>query len=950
MAFAPRIPTATYRLQFNRHFTFNDATAIIPYLHRLGISDIYSSPFFQSRPESDHGYDVSNHNELNAAIGSRKDFKAMVAALKERSMGQLADFVPNHMGITDPRNNWWMDVLENGPSSIFAPFFDIDWDPLKEQVRNKVLLPVLGDQYGKVLEKGEFHLEFDEGAFFLRYYDNLFPLNPRTYHFILRVALEKLGRYSDEDMYLELESILTALEYLPPRTDTGEDKVRERAREKEVIKRRISRLCVECPQVHDAIESALRHLEGKAGHPRSFDSFDKLLSAQAYRLSYWRVAAEEINYRRFFDVNELAAIRVEIPVVFTTIHKFLFELIEDGSITGVRIDHVDGLLDPKQYLHSLQQRNAQAPADSRELSLYVVVEKILSEQERLRSDWPVHGTTGYDFTTDVTQLLIDSSADDAFSRIYREFIDRYVHFESLIYEKKKLVMDTSLASDIEVLGHMLSELAERDRLHRDFTLDSLSTVVRELVACFPVYRTYITEDADVSEADRQVIQRAIRVAKRRNAAIDSSIFDFLRDILLLEIFVNFTDETRKLQLEFILKFQQCTSPIMAKGLEDTAFYIFNRLSALNEVGGNPREFGISPERFHERNRARLHDTPQTMLATTTHDTKRSEDVRARIAVLSEMPEQWQDWLTDWHKLTAGAKSDVDGELAPSANEEYLIYQTLLGTLPNQPELADETYVERMQQYLLKSIKESKVNSSWIQPRVEWEEAVGRFIADVLKPDHPFGGDILKAGQIVSWYGMLNSLSQTILKLTVPGVPDLYQGTELWDFTLVDPDNRRPVDYQLRQEILEEVQNGVATDYFPNWRDGKIKLLVTERLLHLRRTAPLLFQNGNYSSLYPAGSLDQCCVAFTRQYRAQRLLVIVPRLTTKLGKPESAIDWKETSLTIDDDLPALKDAFSGRSIKAGLESFVLNDLGEFPFAVFHNLETPEAPATLLSERR
>jgi (1->4)-alpha-D-glucan 1-alpha-D-glucosylmutase len=424
----------------------------------------------------------------------------------------------------------------------------------------------------------------------------------------------------------------------------------------------------------------------------------------------------------------------------------------------------------------------------------------------------------------------------------------------------------------------------------------------------------------------------------------------LRDILLLEKFVNFTDETRKMQLEFILKFQQCTSPIMAKGLEDSAFYIFNRLAALNEVGGNPRQFGISPERFHERNRVRLHDTPQTMLASTTHDTKRSEDVRARIAVLSEIPEEWHHWLINWHKLASGAKSDVDGELAPSANEEYLIYQTLLGTFPNSVELADETYVRRIQQYILKAIKESKVNSSWIQPRIEWEEAVDRFIAHILKPDHPLRAGIIKAGQVVSWYGMLNSLTQTVLKLTVPGVPDLYQGTELWDFTLVDPDNRRPVDYALRQEILEEVQNGSATDFFPSWKDGKIKMLVTARLLHLRQAAPFLFQQGSYSSLYATGPLGHNCVAFTRQYGSQRLLVIVPRLTTKLGKPESAINWKETVLMMDDDLPAMKDAFSGRSIKAGIDSFALKDLGEFPFAVFHNIETTGQSVEPFPEQR
>jgi (1->4)-alpha-D-glucan 1-alpha-D-glucosylmutase len=843
MASGPRVPISTYRLQFNRHFGFKDAIEIVPYLEKLGISDVYSSPFFRSRPDSDHGYDVSNHNELNPSIGTRADFDAMVAALTERRMGQIVDFVPNHMGIIDPQNEWWMDVLENGPSSRFAQFFDIDWDPLKEALRNKVLLPVLGDQYGRILERGEFHFRFEEGAFYLTYFDWVFPLNPRTYHFFLRIALEKLGQYSDEDMYLDLESILTALEYLPPRTDTDDEKIRERAREKEVIKRRISRLCRECPQVEESIELAIRQLEGRVGDAHSFDKLNELLDAQAYRLSYWKVAAEEINYRRFFDVNDLAAIRVENPVVFDTIHKFLFELLETRSVTGLRIDHVDGLRDPKQYLASLQRRYSElVDGDSAEpgTGLYLIVEKILSEDEKLRNDWPVYGTTGYDFTAEITQLLVDSTHAEIFSKIYRDFIERYVHFDSLIYEKKKLVMDVSLASDIESLGRMLSEVSERDRLHRDFTLDSLRTVVRELIACFPVYRTYISAETGVSEADRQVILRALRAAKRRNAAVDISIFDFLRDILLLEKFDNSNSETRRLRLEFVMKFQQCTGPIMAKGLEDTAFYIFNRLSALNEVGGSPQQFGIKLEKFHEKNRARLLEQPGTLLASTTHDTKRSEDTRARMAVLSEIPEDWQKWINEWRSLNSSLKTNLEGDSAPSLNEEYLIYQTLLGTWPFSAEEVNDEYVERIQRYMLKAIKEAKVNSSWIQPNEDWESAVKQFIAGALGPDHGFRSKFVPAAATIAWHGMLNSLTQAILKFTIPGVPDIYQGAELWDFSLVDPDNRRPVDFPLRKRFLEEVQTKSAEALVKTWQDGRIKMSITSRLLRLRQLAPALF--------------------------------------------------------------------------------------------------------------
>jgi (1->4)-alpha-D-glucan 1-alpha-D-glucosylmutase len=939
MASSPRIPTATYRLQFNRNFKFRDAAGIVDYLDRLGISDIYSSPFFRSRPESDHGYDVSNHNEFNPTIGGADDFDALVQALRERQMGQLADFVPNHMGISDPQNDWWTDVLENGPSSVYAPFFDIDWDPIKGQLRNKVLLPVLGDQYGRVLERGEFKIKFQDGAFFVTYYSWIFPINPRTYHFILRIALEKLSHYSDEDMYLELESILTALEYLPLRTEQEEEKLRERAREKEIIKRRIARLCAECPQVSDAIEMGIYQLEGRVGNAHSFDRLSELLDAQAYRLSYWRVAGEEINYRRFFDVNELAAIRVENPIVFETIHQLLFDLLKSDKITGVRIDHVDGLQNPKQYLAALHQKyfelTGREPAESG-IGLYLIVEKILSEDERLRTDWPVHGTTGYDFTNDATQLLVDSTNANAFSRLYRDFIDRFVHFDSLVYEKKKLVMDVSLASDIESLGHMLSELAEHDRLHRDFTLDSLSTVVRELIACFPVYRTYLSEEGEVSEADRQVILRAVRAAKRRNAAMETSIFDFLRDVLLLEKFENFDEATRRKQFDFVLKFQQCTGPIMAKGLEDTAFYIFNRLVALNEVGGDPKQFGISIERFHERNRLRLADTPHTLLALTSHDTKRSEDTRARIAVLSELPQEWENWINQWRETNRLLKTDLDGDLAPSFNEEYLIYQTLLGTWPFEEAGVDEQYVARIRNYHLKAIKEAKVNSSWIQPNEDWEKAVVAFIDGIIDPKHGFRAEFTPAAARVAVHGMLNSLSQTILKLTIPGIPDFYQGTELWDFSLVDPDNRRPVDYDLRTKALGQIGEVTIDDLFRDWQTGLIKMAIGTRLLRLRKTHPEIFQKGNYQSVYAKGPQADCCVCFTRGYDAKRLLVIVPRLTTRLTIDGKKFIWKETELLFDEDLPAMQDLFSERRIKAGTEALYLERLATFPFAVYHNL--------------
>jgi (1->4)-alpha-D-glucan 1-alpha-D-glucosylmutase len=483
---------------------------------------------------------------------------------------------------------------------------------------------------------------------------------------------------------------------------------------------------------------------------------------------------------------------------------------------------------------------------------------------------------------------------------------------------------------------MLSEVAERDRLHRDFTLDSLSAVVSELIACFPVYRTYITAEGGVSEIDRHVILRAIRAAKRRNAAMEPSIFDFLRGILLQENFESADEITRKLQLDFVNKFQQSTGPIMAKGLEDTAFYIFHRLTALNEVGGTPQQFGMSLERFHERSRLRLAATPNTLLTLTTHDTKRSEDVRARIAVLSEIPDQWQSWLEEWRKLTAGAKSDLEGEIAPSPNEEYLYYQTLLGTWPVSPQEVDQTYIERIQRYMVKAIKEAKVNSSWVSPNEVWENAVLRYVAATLEPDHHFRQAVAKAAEGIAWHGMLNSLSQTILKLTCPGVPDFFQGSELWDLRLVDPDNRGPIDYAVRENALQEVSGKPIETLLPSWKDGAIKIAIVSVLLQLRQRAPRLFETGNYSSLYATGAKRDCCIAFHRRCEDEDVLVIVPRFTTRLGSADQPFDWGDTQLLIDESLPAMRDVLSSRKLTKGQDSVPLKGLQNFPFAVYSNL--------------
>src|SRR6059036_2440965 len=900
----PRIPTCTYRLQFNRWFTFSDAREIVPYLHALGVSDVYASPYFQARPDSLHGYDITDHNKLNPVIGSQEEYDAWVAELHTHSMGQILDFVSNHVGIAETTNEWWMDVLENGPSSGYAPYFDIDWQPQKFDLRDKVLLPILSDQYGRVLERGELQVRFEEGIFYLLYGERRLPIAPGTYRYVLEIALQNLADQKDEDFYAELQSILTALEYLPKRTETDPKRITERIREKEIIKRRLERLCAEAPQVQQAIEKALAQINGKAGDARSFDALDELLNAQSYRLAFWRVAAEEINYRRFFDINDLAAIRIELPKVFDAVHRFLLDLVSAGAVTGIRIDHPDGLYLPGEYFEKLQQRCAKAlgialPKDGR--AIYMVAEKILTGSEGLRNDWRLHGTTGYDFANQVTQLLVDSSADEAITKTFHRFIGHSVPFGHLLYAKKLQVMKLALANDVDVLGNMLDRLSERSRWYRDFTLEALSRTVRETISCFPVYRTYLAPGQPVSEEDREIVERAISGAKRRNPAMDESIFNFLRDVLLFRFPANHDAAGRAAHTHFVLKFQQATGPIMAKGLEDTVFYIYNRLAALNEVGGEPQQFGLSVAAFHERNIDRQHNWPASLLATSTHDTKRSEDVRARMVAISELADDWRRSLTRWGVANRRWKRTINDVEAPDANEEYLLYQTLLGTWPmratGEPEpAATPEYIERIQRYMAKALHEAKINTSWIQPNEEWDTAMRDFVANILdsSPRNKFLPIFLPVAQEIARLGAINSLTQTLLKLTSPGVPDVYQGNEIWDYSLVDPDNRRRVDYNRRREMLETLSTATPHELIQTWPDGRIKMFLTQRLLRFRRQYTDLFHRGEYLPLCASGIFAECCVSFARRLTDKWIVVITPRLSSRVGFPPIGERWQETT--------------------------------------------------------
>ena len=685
-----------------------------------------------------------------------------------------------------------------------------------------MLLPILGDRYGRVLEAGEFRLALEGGAFFLRYHEAKVPLNPRSYPHILDRAARRLAKHEGSAFHQELLSISTAPATLPQRAAAYPEAIKMRAREKEVSKCRIARLVREAPEIAVALDATMREIEGCAGVAASFDALHELLCAQVYRLAFWRVAGEEINYRRFFDINSLAAIRTEVPEVFAASHELVFKMIERGDVTGLRIDHIDGLWNPRAYLENVQRHFGGAADDPASRPLYLIVEKILGVDEWLPADWPVHGTTGYEFGADATGLLLDAANERAITGTYARFAGP-MRVEDLVYEKKLLVTRMAMTSEIAMLGHLLDQLSERDRNYRDFTLNQLTAAVREAIACFPIYRTYIAPDRPVRDEDRLIILRALRKARRRNPSIDKPIFDYLAKVLLLDLAEEMPLEEQDAHVRFALKFQQVSGPVMAKGLEDTMFYIYNRLVALNEVGGEPGRFGMSVADFHARCAERLRRCPHTLLATSTHDTKHSEDVRARIAAISELPDEWRKGLAKWSGANARFKTEVDSQMAPSANEEYQLYQVLAGAWPlDESTRAD--FVKRIQEFMMKALKEAKENSSEIEPNEEWESATREFVATILDParDKRFLRAFVPFAERIAQLGMLNSLAQTGLKCTTPGVPDIYQGCEIWDFSLVDPDNRRPVDYAHRQQLLASLDDAQPADILADWRSGRGK--------------------------------------------------------------------------------------------------------------------------------
>ena len=909
-----RVPHATYRLQLHSDFTLDAAAAVAEYLAHLGVSDCYTSPIFRAAPGSRHGYDVCDHNQIGPELGGDDAYARFSEALRAHGLAHLVDFVPNHMGISTGSNPWWRDVLENGPCSLSARFFDIDWEPAEAALGNKVLLPILGDQYGLTLERGELRVVWDDGRLALDVNDERLPINPRQTPRVYRIGLQALATRlgSDHPDLLELLGILTDLEAMPPYTVSTPDAIEARRQAKAVGRDRLRALAARSAGIRAHIDAAIEAVNGRPGDPASFDLLHELLEAQPYRLASWRTAADEINYRRFFDVNTLAAVRVEDPVVFGAIHALLKSLIASGRVSGVRIDHPDGLFDPAAYFDALRRLAAEAAPDAAG-PIYVVAEKILSGREPLPADWQADGTTGYDFLNDVTGLFVDRRQSRRLLDIYQRFTGRKAAWESVCRRCKRLIMDTAMASELAVLADALERLSARDRRWRDFTRRSLRDAIVAFVACFPVYRSYITTRG-WTERDAGVIDEAIACARRTNPAVEATVFDFLRSVLLSE------GPGNDASLHFAMKLQQYTSPVQAKGVEDTAFYRYNVLLALNEVGGEPARMGRTARQFHAEVLARSGRRPMTMTATATHDTKLGEDTRTRIAAISEIPKDWQHALAKWASIARAEKTNVYGESAPDRNDEYRFYQVLAGVWPAEPadapipEQAPDELIARLQQYMEKAAREAKLHTSWINPNTDYDRALRDFVDGMLRGRAAarFLPAFVPLARRLATMGAANSLSQLLVKVAAPGVPDFYQGTELWDLTLVDPDNRRPVDFDVRRRIADDLSplaraaRGGQPDaaarvrvLLESWTDGRIKLFTTLATLGLRREQPSLFLDGRYVPLDADTAAGADVVAFARVHGDAAAIAIAPVLTYEMSGGEFATGrmWRDGAVAL-----------------------------------------------------
>ena len=843
----PKPVSATYRLQFNPDFTFAHGSDLAGYLRDIGVSHLYASPVFQAVPGSTHGYDVVDPARPNEDLGGYLGFQDMIQALHDHDLGIVLDVVPNHMSISSPLNRWWWDVLENGPSSRFASHFDVDWEASEASPANRILLPVLGDHYGRVLEQGDIGIQRRDQSFRVCYFEHEFPLAPRSLTLILQRTAQRLG--SDE-----LAFLVDCLHNLPLPTVKDRKTRKRRHRNKEVIFRYLHRYLKATPKAIETVDAVLSELN------KDTEALDHLLEQQNYRLSFWRLARRDIGYRRFFDINTLVGLRVEDEEVFSDTHFLVLRWLNEGWLDGLRIDHPDGLRDPEQYFRRLRHYSSET---------WIIAEKILHPGEKLRPSWPIQGTTGYDFLNTVLHLLVDNGAEKQLTDLYTALTGTTEHYHNILESKKRLVLKELFGSDVHRLCEVLRVICNKSHRYRDFTLPEMEAVIIELAAQTPVYRSYIRADSGQIEAeDEKIVQNVLSQIEKTLQDTDQDLLELVRKILLLE-------KTGDQESEFVMRLQQLTAPAMAKGAEDTAFYCYNRFIAVNEVGGDPGSLGLSPDAFHQTMQERMLSTPLAMSSTSTHDTKRSEDVRARLAVLSEIPHFWSEYVHTWAERNQRYKVHD----WPEPNMEYLLYQTLVGAWPVEE--------ERLQAFAQKAAREAKTHTSWTSVHARYEESLHNFIQTVYN-DQTFLSELKDLVRRIEQPGFVNSLSQVLCKMTCPGVPDMYQGTELWDFSLVDPDNRRPVDYALRRKLLNELASLSPPAIMDRMSEGLPKLWLIRQALHLRRQIPEAFgPAGSYKPLTVRGARAAHALAFSR---GGRVISLCPRLPYTL-----ADRWEDTEL-------------------------------------------------------
>lgn len=901
-----RIPTATYRLQFNKEFRFDDARAIVGYLSKLGITDIYASPLLKARKGSTHGYDIIDPLQLNPELGNHEDFQKLVKDLGRHGMGLLLDIVPNHMALS-PDNSWWMDVLENGYASPFADYFDIEWHPRLEVTAGRVVLPVLGASVQEVLERHELTLQLHKDSLYLEYYEIKLPLDIKSYSSIMSIGLNALKAEGENHQLIKrVQQLLQSMNNLPQQGSSNFEKLRFSYKDRQRIKKEFIYLVSTEALFYDVIRNSIRLLN------EDTKSLETLLDLQVYQLSFWRTGAEKINYRRFFDINELIGICIEKPHVFERTHGLIKKWVQEDIVTGLRIDHIDGLKNPHEYLQRLQS-NLIDEQPAKHSRLYIVVEKILTEDEPLPLEWPISGTTGYDFLNEVNALFVDWAGFQNLEENYKRLIGSTLEFKDVVYLKKKQVITELFISEIKTLSNKLADLATNTQNAHELTERDLTKALVEATACLPVYRTY-TNSFDVTSRDRNYIENAITEAQTRATGIKHDALEFLRHVLSLDFTSNDNNAKKDEWLSWVMRWQQFTGAIMAKGLEDTALYCYIPLISLNDVGSKPISINSPIVVFHNSNLVRQSNWPYTMNTTSTHDTKRSEDVRARINVLSEMPVTWNECFIKWSELNNPKKKIVDGNIVPDAVMEMFLYQTLIGAWPLfQDDIS--FFKERLKSYVIKAARESKTHTSWLSSNNRYESALIGFIEKILEDSEQsrFLNDFLELQRYVAYYGAINSLSQVLLKVTSPGIPDIYQGTEIWGLSLVDPDNRSPVKYEVITEMLSELKrreteelHELIRELLSTWEDGRIKLYTIYKALNARRVYHNLFLNGDYVPLQAHGKRKENICAFSRRKDDYWALVVVPRLSTKLVSinqlPLGHDVWGDDYLILPDDAP------------------------------------------------